>query len=44
MNGAVLLVTDFLFGARTVVVTMVCVASLFAWLWFGIGIWKRTRA
>jgi hypothetical protein len=43
MNGAVLMVTDFLFGARTVVVTMVCVASLFAWLWFGIGIWKRTR-
>lgn len=44
MNGAVLLVTDFLFGARTVVVTMVCVASLFVWLWFGVGIWKRMRA
>jgi uncharacterized protein DUF6328 len=44
MNGAVLLVTDFLFGGGTVVVTMVCVASLFVWLWFGVGIWRRTRA
>jgi hypothetical protein len=44
MNGAVLLVTDILFGATTVVITMVCVASLFAWLWFGYGIWRRTRS
>ena len=43
MNGAILLVTDVLFGAGTVVVTMVCVASLFVWLWFGVGIWRRTR-
>ena len=44
MNGAVLLVTDFLFRAPTVIITMVCVASLFAWLWFGIGLWRRARA
>jgi cation transport ATPase len=43
MNGAVLLVTDVLFEARTVIVTMVCVASLFAWLWFGYGLWRRAR-
>jgi Family of unknown function (DUF6328) len=43
MNGAVLLVTDLLFRAPTVIVTVVCVASLFAWLWFGIGLWRRTR-
>jgi Family of unknown function (DUF6328) len=43
MNGAVLLVTDFLFHAPTVIVTMVCVASLFVWLWFGIGVWRRVR-
>jgi hypothetical protein len=43
MNGAVLLVTDVLFKAPTVIVTMVCVASLFGWLWFGYGIWRRTR-
>jgi uncharacterized protein DUF6328 len=43
MNGAVLLVTDFLFQAPTVIVTMVCVASLFIWLWFGIGVWRRVR-
>jgi uncharacterized protein DUF6328 len=43
MNGAILLVTDFLFRAPTVIITVVCVASLFAWLWFGIGLWRRTR-
>jgi hypothetical protein len=43
MNGAVLLVTDFLFHAPTVIATMVCVASLFIWLWFGIGVWRRVR-
>jgi cation transport ATPase len=44
MNGAVLLVTDVLFKAPTVIVTVVCVASLFAWLWFGVGLWRRTRS
>jgi cation transport ATPase len=44
MNGAVLLVTDVLFQATTVVVTLVVVGSLFAWLWFGIGLWRRMRA
>jgi cation transport ATPase len=43
MNGAVLLVTDVLFQASTVIVTMVCLGALFAWLWFGIGLWRRTR-
>ena len=44
MNGAVLLVTDVLFKAPTVIVTVACVASLFAWLWFGFGLWRRTRS
>jgi membrane-bound acyltransferase YfiQ involved in biofilm formation len=43
MNGAVLLVTDFLFQATTVVITMALVVSLFAWLWFGVGLWKRSH-
>ncbi len=43
MNGAVLLVTDLLFRAPTVVAVMACVASLFLWLWFGIGLWRRAR-
>jgi cation transport ATPase len=43
MNGAVLLVTDVLFKATTVIIVVVCVASLFAWLWFGIGLWRRWR-
>jgi hypothetical protein len=44
MNGAVLLVTDFLFQAGTVWVTLAFTASLFAWLWFGIGLWRRWRS
>jgi cation transport ATPase len=44
MNGAVLLVTDVLFQATTVVVTLVTIGSLFAWLWFGIGLWRRMRS
>jgi cation transport ATPase len=43
MNGAVLLVTDFIFGATTAIVTFVITGSLFAWLWFGIGLWRRMR-
>jgi cation transport ATPase len=43
MNGAVLLVTDFIFKEATVIVTMAAIGSLFTWLWFGIGLWRRTR-
>jgi cation transport ATPase len=43
MNGAVLLVTDFIFHATTVIVTLVATGSLFAWLWFGIGLWRRMQ-
>jgi hypothetical protein len=41
MIGAVLLVTDVLFQATTTILVVVCVAVLFAWLWFGIGLWRR---
>jgi len=43
MNGAVLLVTDFIFRATTVIVTLAITGSLFAWLWFGVGLWRRLR-
>jgi arginine exporter protein ArgO len=43
MNGAVLLVTDVLFHAPTVIIVAVCVGALFLWLWFGIGLWRRVR-
>ncbi len=43
MNGALLLVTDFLFQTRTVALTLVATVSLFAWLWFGMGLWRRAR-
>jgi hypothetical protein len=43
MNCAVVLVTDFLFEAPTVIVTLAVLASLFAWLWFGYGVWRRLR-
>jgi hypothetical protein len=41
MNGAVLLVTDVLFAARTSVVTVVCLGTLYATLWFGAGLVRR---
>jgi cation transport ATPase len=41
MTGAVLLVTDVLFQAATTIVVVVCVAAVFAWLWFGIGLWRK---
>ena len=41
MNGAVLLVTDVLFGTTTVVVTVVLTSALFAGLWFALGLARR---
>jgi hypothetical protein len=43
MNGAVLLVTDVLFQAPTVIVATAGVGALFLWLWFGIGLYRRWR-
>jgi hypothetical protein len=44
MLGAVLLVTDVLFSAPTVIITVCVVGALFGWLWFGYGLWRRTRS
>ncbi len=41
MTGAVLLVTDFLFGAATSAVCTALVAAAFAWLWFGLALTRR---
>ncbi len=41
MNGAILLVTDVLFGATTVVITVVASAALFIGLWFVLGFARR---
>jgi hypothetical protein len=38
MNGALLLLTDLLFSSLTVVITIACSATLFAWLWFGLAL------
>ena len=43
MNGAVLLVTDVLFGAGTVTVTVVLLATLYVTLWFGFGLLRRAQ-
>jgi cation transport ATPase len=43
MNASILLVTDVLFGATTVVVTLIVTGSVFGSLWFGVGIWRRLR-
>jgi hypothetical protein len=42
MNGVLLLLTDVLFHATTVAVTVTLAAALFGWLWFGLAL--RTRA
>lgn len=41
MNGAILLLTDVLFGATTVIVTMACSGLLFGWLWFGLALRRK---
>ena len=41
MTGAVLLVTDVLFQTTTTIIVVACVAALFGWLWFGIGLWRK---
>jgi membrane-bound acyltransferase YfiQ involved in biofilm formation len=43
MNGAVLLVTDVLFDADTVTITVVLLATLYATLWFGFGLVRRVQ-
>jgi hypothetical protein len=43
MNGAVLLVTDFLFGTATVVITVTVVALTFTVLWFAYPALRRLR-
>src|SRR3954453_6933239 len=43
MNGAGLLVTDVLFGAGTVAVTVALTGSLYLTLWFGFGLVRRVR-
>jgi hypothetical protein len=43
MNGAILLLTDIIFHAPTVVVTVVGMVSLFAWLWYGVAWIRRAR-
>lgn len=41
MNGAILLVTDFIFGGTIVPVTIVLTATLFVGLWFVLGSVRR---
>jgi cation transport ATPase len=43
MNGAVLLVTDVLFDAATVVLTVVVLSTLYVSLWFGLGLVRRMQ-
>jgi hypothetical protein len=41
MNGAVLLITDVMFGSTTLVVTVAVLASVYSWLWFGVALTRR---
>jgi hypothetical protein len=42
MNGALLLLSDVLFSAPTVVIVIACTGVLFTWLWFGLPLWRRS--
>jgi hypothetical protein len=41
MNGVLLLLTDLLYGSLTVAITVAVMFTLFAWLWFGLALWRR---
>ena len=41
MNGVLLLLTDLLFHATTVVIAVAAMAALFGWLWFGLALRRR---
>ena len=43
MNSAIVLVTDVIYTKSTVFLTVAVTASLFAWLWFGLGILRRVQ-
>jgi len=43
MSGAVLLVTDFLFGGVTAAICTALVLAAFAWFWFGLALSRRMR-
>jgi hypothetical protein len=43
MNGALLLLSDILFHATTVVIVVAAMGALFVWLWFGLA-WTRLAA
>ena len=43
MNGAVLLVTDVLFDAGTVTITVAALGALYLTLWFGFGLVRRIQ-
>ncbi len=42
MTGAVMMITDFLYGATTVAITTAAVAAVFAWLWYALPLVGRT--
>lgn len=43
MTGAVVLVTDVLFGPATVLVTGVALGLLLGWSWFAMALVRRSR-
>jgi hypothetical protein len=43
MNGALMLEADILFHSTTVIIVVAGMASLFAWLWFGLA-WVRLKS
>lgn len=43
LNSALLLISDLLFQETTVIVVVAMAALTYAWLWFGLGVFRRLR-
>jgi hypothetical protein len=41
MTSAILLITDLLFQARTVAITVAATVAMFTWLWFGLALRRK---
>jgi hypothetical protein len=43
ISGSVFLITDILFDLWQAALVTVVVATIFAWLWYGLPLWRRAR-
>lgn len=43
ISGSVFLITDILFDLWEAALVTVVIATMFAWLWYGLPLWRRAR-